>query len=151
MAGRAALEVTCLIYIFNTMEAYEQRLNVFAGQLAGAVLQEERPQLALNATNGKENAEQSQAERLMAESEPYAVPLPETLQTEGSWDVYRCAMHRNGCRHTVTIASSSRAARPSMQPPAQTAAPIAAMEQRILSSAFHPRRAGRLAPTRQRV
>lgn len=63
------------------MDVYERRLETLAGQLAEQVLQ-------MNPTaSGSAVADADQP--LMAESDSYAVALPEKLDGEGSWDVYR--------------------------------------------------------------
>ncbi|KIZ03320.1 hypothetical protein MNEG_4636 [Monoraphidium neglectum] len=67
------------------MDEVERRLEVLANQLAPNA--EEIKQLVLNPTSQDLVA----GDPLMAE-EAYAVPLPETLQPDGSWDVYRSSL-----------------------------------------------------------
>lgn len=59
------------------MEVYERRLETLAGQLA---------QVALNPTSGDLDGQDAFS---MAEEGVYAVALPEKLDGDGSWDVYR--------------------------------------------------------------
>lgn len=62
------------------MEHFERRLEVLAAQLVP-----DSEQLVINPTS---NADLVAGDPLMAE-ESYAVALPEKLESEGAWDVYR--------------------------------------------------------------
>jgi hypothetical protein len=66
------------------MDAYERRLEVLAAQIVPHF--DEMQQLALNPTSA---ADLVNGDLLMAEGDAYAVALPEVLEGEGSWDVYR--------------------------------------------------------------
>ncbi|KAF6256258.1 hypothetical protein COO60DRAFT_1530236 [Scenedesmus sp. NREL 46B-D3] len=68
------------------------RLSVLQGQLA-PTNDAEAQQIYLSPTAGK-TGDQDVADRmeeLMQQTEPYAVPLPEKLQPDAPWNVYRCA------------------------------------------------------------
>jgi hypothetical protein len=66
------------------MEAFERRLEVLAAQLVP-----DMEQLALNPTAAAAAAAVP-ADSPFGEPGSYAVVLPEVLDGEGSWDVYRC-------------------------------------------------------------
>jgi hypothetical protein len=70
------------------------RLHVVARQqlAAAEAAAEEQQLLMLNPTSGGDDAAE-RAEALMRETEPYAVPLPETLRPHDQpWQVYRCGL-----------------------------------------------------------
>jgi hypothetical protein len=63
---------------------------VLQGQLAPSDAAEAQ-QLFLSPTAGNTGDQDvsDRMEELMQQTEPYAVPLPEKLQPEGPWNVYR--------------------------------------------------------------
>eukprot|EP00878_Enallax_costatus_P000737 GHUV01000851.1.p1 GENE.GHUV01000851.1~~GHUV01000851.1.p1 ORF type:complete len:760 (+),score=146.74 GHUV01000851.1:92-2281(+) len=73
----------------------QRRLDVLANQLAGQIsadlLAEQAQQLRLSPTTGQTT--EARTLQLMEEGPEYAVPLPEKLQPDGPWQVYRCATH----------------------------------------------------------
>ncbi|WIA09659.1 hypothetical protein OEZ85_009046 [Tetradesmus obliquus] len=68
------------------------RLSVLQGQLAPTNAAEAQ-QLFLSPTAGRQGDQDvaDRMEELMQQTEPYAVPLPEKLQPDGPWNVYRAA------------------------------------------------------------
>eukprot|EP00878_Enallax_costatus_P041391 GHUV01048142.1.p1 GENE.GHUV01048142.1~~GHUV01048142.1.p1 ORF type:complete len:121 (-),score=24.21 GHUV01048142.1:310-672(-) len=70
----------------------QRRLDVLANQLAGQIsadlLAEQAQQLRLSPTTGQTT--EARTLQLMEEGPEYAVPLPEKLQPDGPWQVYRC-------------------------------------------------------------
>jgi hypothetical protein len=66
------------------------RLSVLQGQLAPTNAAEGQ-QLSLSPTEGRTGNQDvaDRMEELMQQTEPYAVPLPEKLQPDGPWNVYR--------------------------------------------------------------
>lgn len=84
----------------NTMEDLQaqRRMDVLANQLAGQIsadlVAEQAQQLGMSPTSGQ--TAETRMLQLMEEGPEYAVPLPEKLQPDGSWQVYRCVTGR-GC------------------------------------------------------
>lgn len=76
-----------------------RRLDVLANQLAGQITDdlhaEQSRMLHLSPTAG--HTAESSMQQLMEEGPEYAVPLPEKLQPDGPWQVYRCGYHHQAC------------------------------------------------------
>lgn len=83
----------------------QRRLDVLANQLAGQIsvdlLAEQGQQIHRAPTSGQST--DARMQQLMEEGPEYAVTLPEKLQPEGSWQVYRCAEHHCGVLYSVSL------------------------------------------------
>lgn len=96
-----------------TSTAASRRLRVLAAQqqqqLAAAEAAADQVLLTRNATSAGEQQQDDVAARqeaLMTQTEPYAVPLPESLYPDHPWRVYRCVCGAAGVLvgvHTLCV------------------------------------------------